>query len=805
MIRTRGMTPAALVTLGMLGSGLAFAATPSLALLSYPQEPTSRFGELGKSNGQFKEPIGVAVNQSTKDVYVVDKGNNRVEIFDSEGRYLSQFDGKETPAASFAEPSGLAVDNSPGASTEDVYVIDRGHNVIDKFSAAGKYLSQLTGALEPFVEPEGVAVDTTGNVWVYLMSQQAVEFNNEGTYVPGSAFSTGHAVAPGLAVDSLDRLYVITTSKNVRRFSGPEEEGGLVDESESATGVAVDASSGNVYVDRGASLAEYGPFGEPFGQPLVTFGTSPAPLANSVGIAVNGSDGTVYASESNASKVDIFKTILLPDVSTGEASGVERTSATIVGTINPDGQPASYRVQYGEGGSLTASTSATTAGSVNGAKEVSVPLSELHANTTYSYRLVGENEAGQANYGQVRTFVTLPAVEGLKTEAASEVTGASATLNGSLAPNGFDTHYYFEYGETEAYGSTSPAFPGTDAGKGGEGCVPPGGPPCVPASATADVSGLEGNTTYHYRLLGVNEFGTTRSEEDVSFTTKAVAPTVNDHPPAIAEVTRTTALFSGTINTENSKTNYYVQYVDAARYGPGTANPYGNGGSTQGVVVAAGHGDQAIGPIRLTGLLPGTTYHCRLVATNQAGAGTTYGPDDMFETAPATPPIVATGDASEITLSRAMIAGTVNTRTLVTTYGFEVGTSTSYGPLIGLGAASAGTGEATVTASLQGLQPATTYHYRIEATSSDGTEYGADRSFTTEGFSSPIITPIAPPLLTTPAIAFPMESGATTATTLTKARKLASALKACTKKPRKQRASCQRRAHRRYGTTTRKR
>ena len=72
----------------------------------------------------------------------------------------------------------------------------------------------------------------------------------------------------------------------------------------------------------------------------------------------------------------------------------------------------------------------------------------------------------------VRT--TLPAVAEVQTEEAGGVEqqpafGAFvATLNGSLAPDGFDTHYYFEYGETEAYGSVSPAPPGTDAGSASE-------------------------------------------------------------------------------------------------------------------------------------------------------------------------------------------------------------------------------------------------------------------------------------------------------------------------------------------------
>src|SRR5665213_1890825 len=97
--------------------------------------PAGSFGSEGSGPGQFKEPWGVAVNDATGDVYVVDSGNNRVEEFSFNSttkayEFLSEFDGSAAPTGRFDEPTEIAVDNSGeplDPSKEDVYVVDHGH------------------------------------------------------------------------------------------------------------------------------------------------------------------------------------------------------------------------------------------------------------------------------------------------------------------------------------------------------------------------------------------------------------------------------------------------------------------------------------------------------------------------------------------------------------------------------------------------------------------------------------------------------------------------------------------------------
>jgi hypothetical protein len=82
----------------------------------------------------------------------------------------------------------------------------------------------------------------------------------------------------------------------------------------------------------------------------------------------------------------------------------------------------------------------------------------------------------------------------------------SATLNGTVNPNGFETTYQIEYGTTTEYGSKVPASP-KSVGSG-----------TSPVEVSEEIEGLTPETTYHFRLVATNEKGTTEGE-DQTFTT----------------------------------------------------------------------------------------------------------------------------------------------------------------------------------------------------------------------------------------------------------------------------------------------
>jgi hypothetical protein len=94
-------------------------------------------------------------------------------------------------------------------------------------------------------------------------------------------------------------------------------------------------------------------------------------------------------------------------------------------------------------------------------------------------------------------------------------------------------------------------------------------------------------------------------------------------------------------------------------------------------------------------------------------------------------PTVVTHPASSIASTTATLNGTVNPNGLDTEYYFEYGTTTAYGSTTSVADAGSGTSAISVMAAISGLVPETTYYFRIVATNSSVTSYGADASFDT--------------------------------------------------------------------------
>jgi phosphodiesterase/alkaline phosphatase D-like protein len=871
---------AGLAALGLACGGELATATQGLAEFGYPATPNAVFGTAGSGDGQLAEPIGIAVNDASGDVYVADSANDRVQEFDASGKYLAQWDGSETPAGSFSDPRYVAVDNASDAAKEDVYVVDVADNVVDIFTKSGKYLSQLTGYEgTSFSALLGVAIGAAGEIWVYQTSGQVYEFTDSGS--PHAIFNTGRGTEAGLAVDSAGSVYVLFGCNCVGKYhltsSSSAEQ--LAEWGSGGTALAINSANNNVLVDELNQIQEFGPFGEPYGAVVSTFAVGG--ISESHGIAVNDANGTLYATQRVAGSVALFNSVLLANATTGAASGVGKTAATIAGTIGREGLPTKYHFQYG---ATTAYGSSTTITNVLGEEEAfSASLSGLTPGTTYHYRIVAENANG-ASAGADRTFTTPPAVDSVQTEAAESVGKTSATLNGALAPDGADTHYYFEYGVEWSFGSTTPAPPGADAGSAsslehvqtaltglspnttyqyrivasnalgttrGEvatfttlpavdsvqteaassisaaastlnGALAPDGldaryyfeygeeqsygvkvpaPPGADAGSASSVehvqaalTGLLPHTTYHYRIVASNSLGTTDGE-DMTFTTSAVPATVNDQPPTVSNIMRTSAVVNSTVNTENSPTTLHAEYVAADAYAPGAGNPYAEGASSPSYEVHAARGDQAAIPLPLAGLLPGTTYHYRLVASD--AAGTVYGPDYTFAAAAAAPPGVQADPASAVTQTTATLSGLVEAQALQTSYEFQVGTDASYGGAQLFGNAGQSAAPDAVSVDLQFLVPGTVYHYRLVATNVDGTTYGPDMEFSTAPVSTPLTQPLTSQLITSPTVQFPSVAGAITKPQATKKSKAKGKAKRRARKRSKRKSSS--RKHSRKG------
>jgi hypothetical protein len=190
---------------------------------------------------------------------------------------------------------------------------------------------------------------------------------------------------------------------------------------------------------------------------------------------------------------------------------------------------------------------------------------------------------------------------------ASNVSQFSATLNGTIDPQGIPTSWHFEYGTSGVYRSLAP-FPDS----------------YVPVNEEDDpvsqvLVGLQPGTTYHFALVASSPGGETTGPDETFTTPPVPAPGVSTG--GASEVGLRVATLSGAVNPEGFQTGYYFEYGLTTAYGqqwPSVAVELGAFASAQGVVTF------------LQNLQPGTLYHYRLVATN--GGGTSDGADGTFTT-----------------------------------------------------------------------------------------------------------------------------------------------------------------------------
>ena len=229
------------------------------------------------------------------------------------------------------------------------------------------------------------------------------------------------------------------------------------------------------------------------------------------------------------------------------------------------------------------------------------------------------------------------------------VTADTAQLQGGVYPNGSDTTYWWDYGTTTSYGQQSPA---KDIGAG-----------TAPLAVADTLTGLQESTTYHYRLVAENSFGS-QYGYDYTLTTAAAAttttgqnqgtgttPTPPATPPAtnpvttpplstppttgstnagsaapaltglrVASASATTATISSAVSTGGAATTYTLQF--------GTTRALGR--SSRGALAAS-----ATGLVSTLGnLAPGRTYYVRAVVSNARGSSTS--PTIRFRTSPVT-------------------------------------------------------------------------------------------------------------------------------------------------------------------------
>jgi sugar lactone lactonase YvrE len=182
--------------------------------------PLLTFGSPGSGQGQFILPRGIAVD-SSGNIYVSDRDGTRVEKFDPSGHFLSSING-------LANPEGIAFDNSG-----NIYITEVGKQRVDKFNSTGTFLSSFGtpgfvgpgGVSDPswLNDPERIAIDSSGNIFVTGGSGPITKFDPSGKFLPSfSSYDSHHGFFEGpscIVQDNLGNLLVNSGMDTIDKFN----------------------------------------------------------------------------------------------------------------------------------------------------------------------------------------------------------------------------------------------------------------------------------------------------------------------------------------------------------------------------------------------------------------------------------------------------------------------------------------------------------------------------------------------------------------------------------------------------------
>jgi hypothetical protein len=467
-------------------------------------------GISGSGAGQFNGPTQVAVDSLSHDVYVADPNNFRVQKFTPTGAFLLTFGGGVNKTTS-----------------GDVCTAGSGHvcGAGSDGTGEGEFSSEAATSIRFLF----VAVEPGGTVKV--AESNSTISNSKKNYRIQSFEPSGAVISPQLdlpqsdremaafTVDASGNYYVVTgggiAESGIRKYPPGYDPGSdpvppLIPGRE-IQAVSVDSTDG--FLSAGKELGrEYKTIAQydSSGVGLRRFGygeiaTSPVGLA-----PFATPSGQVYASVVDRVLYFPFPDpgpIIAPEPCSVSALG--NTKATLAAEVNPEGKATTFHFQYveeesfkDEGGWASPNTKTTpesgSIGSDINLHKASAPITGLTPETTYRCRAVVTNaDAPGGVLGKDGAFTTLEPFEILGTWS-SQVGQEAATLHATVNPLGIPASGYFEYVDDASFKASgftnaarAPEAPGNLDFGAGE----------TPQTASAQLSGLEPGTLYHYRVV----------------------------------------------------------------------------------------------------------------------------------------------------------------------------------------------------------------------------------------------------------------------------------------------------------------
>jgi Collagen triple helix repeat (20 copies)/Divergent InlB B-repeat domain len=291
-----------LAPLGLLGLLLALLLPTSASALTFKET----FGSA--SQPTFSAHTGMAVDQSTGDLLVIDSAAKTVSRWHADGSpsEFSALGSNKIEGHEFgtAFESQVAVDNSGGETDGNIYVATNLALLI--FSSAGEPLGELTG----FNVPCGVAVGPEGAVYVGDWTEEAGEVHK---YVPSGSFPVNSNNTLNFPADepctlatgagpTAGALFVASFGGKLTKFDTAGNEKYVVDGEIETTTVTVNPSNGHVFSAAEHEVREFDASGTTEAELLES-----TTLPNLVtGIAADGARNNLYVNNSESSNVDVF-------------------------------------------------------------------------------------------------------------------------------------------------------------------------------------------------------------------------------------------------------------------------------------------------------------------------------------------------------------------------------------------------------------------------------------------------------------------------------------------------------------------
>jgi hypothetical protein len=419
------------------------------------------------------------------------------------GRMLGGGDGTFSSLALWAvgtQPVSIATGDVDGDGDLDIAVANMNSDNITLIFNNGSGGNAWTDIIDLDVDsPRRIAfadLDGNGDIDMYVANHDdsnVLRFNNSGSTDPSLVYN-GFPTVINTGVNTYPQHIAFDD------FNGDGDTDLIV-------------SGADVYTFLGDGLGGLGSVNN------VGLGFGPAGFAVGDILGLGGAD--FAATNLSTDELTIYINAVVPTVTTTAASSITTTGATLNGSMNARGSAAdaSFAYKLSSAGTYENTIEATPA-EVTGTSDtaISADLTGLLPNTSYDFKAVGSNAAGEVE-GTVLSFTTADAAPIVTTDAASDISVTTATLNGTVNAQNSDATAYFEYGTTTGVYTTQVNVSGTindgmDA-----------------ADVSVGLTGLAANTTYYFRLVATNDGGTTNGDEG-TFSTIAPIMLVESVSPA---------------------------------------------------------------------------------------------------------------------------------------------------------------------------------------------------------------------------------------------------------------------------------